>query len=125
MSGNFGLRQILRLKAAHPSRATHAVPERIDELRVYCRKRADVDELLMREVGAAPEHVGRGHRSSITTPNQRGATYVAGEKRTGRDGKGCQAWTVAAALAHEIPSTARLPCPAEVFIWKSLGQAIP
>ena len=43
----------------------------IDELRVYCRKRPDVDQLLMREVGVLPAHgeIGNGRGDNITSTN--------------------------------------------------------
>jgi hypothetical protein len=40
-------------------------------LRVYCRKRPDVDQLLMREVGVLPAHgeIGNGRGDNITSTN--------------------------------------------------------
>jgi len=54
----------------------------IADLMAICRKREDVQKRINEEIGAAPEHVGRGHRSCNTTPNH-GATYIL--KRLKRD----------------------------------------
>lgn len=56
----------------------------LDDLLAICRKRQDVQRLIKKEIGAAPNHVGRGHRSDNITPNRgTNPTYVL--KRLKRD----------------------------------------
>jgi hypothetical protein len=57
---------------------------RSGSLSAYCRERDDVQALIRGEIGAAPKHVGRGHRSDNITPN-RGTSAAYTLKRLKRD----------------------------------------
>jgi hypothetical protein len=56
----------------------------IADLMAICRKREDVQKRINEEIGAAPKHVGRGHRSDNVTPN-RGNNPTYALKRLKRD----------------------------------------
>jgi hypothetical protein len=58
----------------------------VDDLKVFCRKRDDVRQLIDEAVGAAPAHVGRGHPNSFDIIKPIGGTnptYIL--KRLKRD----------------------------------------